>query len=191
VSVLDYEDFARAFAGISKAQAAVLQLPAGPTVAVTVAGTGGAVLTTANPVWQNLLAALKAGGDPHVPLRLLAHQASSFHIGLKVKCDAAYEASAVLAAVEAALRARYAFDVRQLGQPVQQSDVVACVHSVPGVLAVDLDLLYGGSLPAAQTLPSRQVRLLASRMRAVGGVPLAAEVLTLSPAPLARLELMS
>jgi hypothetical protein len=97
----------------------------------------------------------------------------------------------VLAAVEAALRARYAFDVRQLGQPVQQSDVIACAHGVAGVVAVDLDLLFGGSQPTAQTLPSRQVRLLASRMRVVAGVPLPAEVLTLDPAPLVRLELMS
>ena len=190
VSVLDYEDFARAYAGIAKARAAVLQLAAGPTVVVTVAGDKGVVLNAANPVWQNLLAALKAGGDPHVPLRLLAHQPSTFRIGLKVKCDPAHDSQAVLAAMEAALRARYAFDPRALGQPVQQSDVIACAHSVAGVLAVDLDLLYGGTRPPAQTLPSRQLRLLASTMRVVGGTPLAAELLTLDPAPLDRLELM-
>lgn len=190
VSVLDYEDFARAFGGISKAQAAVLKLPAGPTVVLTIAGEAGKPLTPASPVWQNLLAALKAGGDPHVPLRLLALKASTFSIGLKVKCDPAYDSAAVLAAVEAALRARYAFAVRELGQPVQQSDVIACVHTVAGVVAVDLDLLYGGTAPVVQTLPSRQVRLLASRMRVVNGVPLPAELLTLSPAPLDRLEVM-
>lgn len=191
VSVLDYEDFARAFAGIAKAQATVLKLPAGPTVVITVAGAAGAVLAPSNPLWQNLLAALQAGGDPHVPVRLIAHQASTFQIGLKVKCDAAYDSATVLAGVEAALRARYAFDPRELGAPVQQSDVIACAHSVAGVVAIDLDLLYGGTLPLAQTLPSRQVRLLASRMRVEGGVPRAAELLTLSAGPLARLEVMS
>ena len=191
VSVLDYEDFARAFAGVAKAQAAVLKLPGGPTVVVTVAGAAGAMLSPGNPVWQNLLAALKANGDPHVPLRLLAHQASVFRLGLKVKVDAAFDATLVLLAAEAALRARYSFDARGLGQAVQQSDVMACVHGVAGVVAVDLDLLYGGSLPLAQVAPSRQVRLLASRMRVVGGVPLAAEVLTLAPGGLDRLEVMS
>ncbi len=190
VSVLDYEDFARAFAGIAKAQATVLKLPAGPTVVVTVAGAAGVVLTPSNPVWQNLLAALQAGGDPHVALRLLAHQPSTFRIGLKVKCDPAYDSATVLVQVEAALRARYAFDRRELAEPVQQSDVIACVHTVAGVVAVDLDLLYGGTQPLSQTVPSRQLRLLASRMRVVGGVPRAAELLTLSPAPLDRLEVM-
>ena len=75
-------------------------------------------------------------------------------------------------------------------QPVLQSDVIAVAHSVPGVVAVDLDFLYGGTAPAAQTVRSRQTRLLASRMRVSGGVALPAELLTLDPGPLDRLEEM-
>ena len=69
-----------------------------------------------------------------------------------------------------------------LAQPVQQSDVIATVHSVPGVLAVDLDALYLGAVPSLPT------RLLAAQMRLSGGVPLAAELLTLASGPLDRLE---
>ena len=76
VSLLDYEDFALAFTGIAKAQAQVLQLPIGPTIAITVAGQDGAALSSVNPVWNNLLLALKASGDPHVNVALLSHQAS-------------------------------------------------------------------------------------------------------------------
>lgn len=190
VSVLDYEDFARAFAGVAKASAAVLSLRHGPTVAVTVAGMAGATLTPDNPVWRNLLGALRANGDPHVGLRLLTHAAHTFRLGLKVKVDPAYEPKPVLAAVEAALRAAFSFDARELGQPVQQSEVVAVVHGVPGVVAIDLDFLYGGSAPPSQTLKSRQARLLATRMRVSNGVPGPAEILTLHPGPLDRLEPM-
>ena len=190
VSLLDYEDFARAFAGVAKAQAAVLQLRGGPTVAITIAGAGNKLLSADNPVRKNLLAALKASGDPHVRVLLLAHQPSTFRIGLKVKCDPAHEPKVVLAAVEAALRAHYAFEARSLAQPVQQSDVIATAHGVPGVIAVDLDLLYGGTSPLAQTLPSRQTRLLASTMRVVGSSALPAELLTLDAGPLAKLEPM-
>jgi hypothetical protein len=191
VSLLDYEDFARAYAGVAKAQAAVLLLASGPTVAVTIAGPDNAFLSASNPVWRNLLDALTASGDPHVPVRLLTHQASTFRLGLKVKCDPAYEAQRVLANVEAALRAHYAFDARELAQPVHQSEVIAVAHRVPGVLAVDLDVLYGGTAPAAQTVASRQVRLLASRMRVADDVPRPAEILTLDPRPLDRLEAMA
>jgi hypothetical protein len=192
VSLLDYEDFARAFSGIAKAQAGVLQLPAGPVIAITIAGpVGTPPLTTASPSWTNLLAALKASGDPHVAVVLLALQASTFRIGLKVKSAPAYDSKTVLTAVEAALRAHYAFDQRALGQPVQQSDCIAVAQNVPGVVAVDLTRLYGGTQPAPQTYPSKQVRLLASRMRVASGVALPSELLTLDAGPLDQLELMT
>jgi hypothetical protein len=191
VSLLDYEDFAMAFTGIAKAQAQVLQLAGGPTIAITIAGQDGAILSDTNPVWSNLLLALKNSGDPHVRVSLLSYQPSTFFLGLKVKRDPAYELDPLLAAVEAALREHFSFDARSLGQPVLQSDVIASAHSVPGVVAVDLDFLYGGTSPAAQTLPSKQTRLLASRMRVSGGVALAAELLTLDPGPFVRLEEMT
>ncbi|CUU16615.1 putative baseplate assembly protein [Bradyrhizobium barranii] len=191
VSVLDYEDFARAFTGIAKAQAQVLQLPRGKTIAITIAGPPGAPVNSTSPVWTNLLAALKAGGDPHVAVVLLPYQPGTFRIGLKVKRDPDFDAKAVLTAVEAALRAHFAFDARELGQPVQQSDVIAAAQSVPGVVAVDLVQLYGGTAPFAQTIPSRQVRLLASRMHVDQGAAKPSELLTLNPAPFDILEEMA
>jgi hypothetical protein len=188
VSLLDYEDFAMAFAGIAKAQAQVLHLPQGPTIAITVAGQGGTALPDSNPVCNNLLLALKASGDPHVNVALLSYQKGPFHLGLKVKRDPAFELKPLLAAVEAALRLHFAFDARSLGQPVLQSDVIAVAHSVPGVIAVDLDFLYAA--PTAQTPRSRQTRLLASRMHVSAGVAMPAELLTLDAGPFDRLEEM-
>jgi hypothetical protein len=189
VSLLDYEDFALAFAGIAKAQAAVLPLRGGNTIVVTVVAEDGAAINSASPVWNNLLAALHSAGDPLVKVQLLAAQLSSVRLGLKVKVDAAHDADDVLANVEAALRAALDFDVRRLAQPVQQSEVVAAAQAVAGVVAIDLDWLYGGSAPAAQTLPSLQGRLLASRARiGASGMPLPAELLTLDAGPLVSLQ---
>lgn len=190
VSLLDYEDFALAFSGIAKARAEVLALPAGPTIVITVAGPQGDAVPSGGPIWQNLWQALKASGDPHVPIVLLSFQASRFRLGLKVKRDPAYEAAPLLAAVEAALRAHFAFDARALCQPVLQSDVIAVVHTVPGVVAVDLDYLYGGTRPFTQVFKSKQKRLLASRPRVVNGVARPAELLTLHPDPFERLQEM-
>jgi hypothetical protein len=192
VSLLDYEDYARAYSGIAKAQAQVLNLRAGRSVCITLAASAGGALSSASPVWTHLLAALKASGDPHVPVQLLACQTSSFHLGLRVKRDPAFAAPAVLAAVEAALRAAFSFDARALAQPVQQSEVIAVAQGVPGVVAVDLTHLYGGTRPALQTrhhgVP--QQRLLAARMRVQDGVALPAELLTLAATPLDLLEEM-
>jgi predicted phage baseplate assembly protein len=191
VSLLDYEDFARAFSGITKAYAQVLILPAGPAVAITLAGPENAVLTQVSPVWINLFDAFKKSGDPHVPVVLLPYQASTFRLGIRVKRDPAYESQVVLAAVEAALRAHYAFAPRALGQPVQQSDVIAVAQAVPGVVAVDITRLYGGTQPPTQTAVGTLVRLLASRMRVQGGVALPAELLTLRAGALDQLEEMA
>jgi predicted phage baseplate assembly protein len=190
VSLLDYEDFARAYSGIDKAQAQVLNLRGGKTIAITLAAPSGLPLTPASPVWTHLLAALKASGDPHVAVQLLSLQASTFHVGLRVKCDPACEAAQVLSAVRAALRAAFSFDARALGQPVQQSEVIAAAQAVPGVLALDLTHLYGGSAPASQAVHNGtpNVRLLARRMNATGGVAQPAELLTLDPGPFDLLE---
>jgi hypothetical protein len=188
VSLLDHEDFARAYAGIAKAQARLLRLPAvsqGAVVAITVAAAAGVPIAAGNPVWANLLAALNTSGDPHVPRRLLAAQQRLYRVGLKVRVDAAYEAPVVLAAVEAALRAQGAFDARELGQPLHGSEVIAAAHAVPGVVAVDLDFLHFAGTP-----PALRPTLVAAPTRAVGGQPQPAQLLVLDPGPLARLELM-
>ncbi|HEY4304645.1 MAG TPA: putative baseplate assembly protein [Gemmatimonadaceae bacterium] len=192
VSVLDYEDFARAYSGIAKAQARVLSLGSGRVVAITIAGPEGSVITAVSPTWKNLLDALRTSGDPHVGVALLSHQPSTFRLGLKVKRDPAYEIKTVLDNVEATLRARYGFDSRALTQAVQQSEVISIAQSVPGVVAVDVTRLYGGTRPTAQTIPGAlQVRLLASQMRVEGGVAKPAELITLDAAPFDQLEEMT
>jgi predicted phage baseplate assembly protein len=189
VSVLDYQNFALGFTGIAKAQAQVLNLGAEPTVVVTLAGDSGAGPTPASPVWTSLTAALKASGDPHVPVILLPYQASTFHIGIRVKYAGDREKATVFAAVDAALRAYFSFEARALGQPVHQSEVIAVAQAVPGVVAVDLTSLYGGTVPG-QTAVSLRTRLLAARMHVAGGAARPAELLTLDPGPLALLEEM-
>ena len=190
VSVLDHEDFALAFTGIAKAQAQVLNLAAGPTIAITLAAPEGTQVTPSGPIATGLHAALSAAGDPHVAVALLPYLASTFHIGIRVKCAEDYESETVLAGVEAALRSAFSFDRRALGQPVQQSEVIAAAQAAPGVVAVDLERLYGGTEPGGQGPPWLHDRLLAKRMHVVNGVAVEAELLTLDPGPLALLEEM-
>jgi hypothetical protein len=185
VSMLDYEDFARAFSGIAKAQASALQLAHGAVVAITIAGPGGATLTIDSIAWGHLLDALKDGGDPHVSVQLLSASLVTFKLGLKVKPDPDYESKSVLAAVEFALRAAFSFDARDLAQPVQRSEVIAVAQAVAGVVAVDLTRLY------RDAPPTKQMRLLAAPMRVQSGVALPAEVLTLDSGPLDQLEVIS
>jgi hypothetical protein len=179
VSLLDYEDFARAFTGVAKAHAAVLTLRAGRTIVVTVAFEGGERL-------EDLGEHLKKHGDPRVQVVVLAATSETFRLGLKVAVDEAHETNTVLAGVESALRAAYSFDARALGEPVFASEIVAVAHTVAGVLGIDLDLLYKG------TVAGLADRLLA-QLPAVGagGTALAAGLLELDPADFDSLEVLT
>ena len=87
---------------------------------------------------------------------MLEGTTETFRLGLTVTVDPAYERDAVLAGVEAALRAAYAFEARGLIEPVFLSELVAVAHTVPGVLAVDVDHLYTGRPPTWPTACSRR-----------------------------------
>jgi hypothetical protein len=181
VSLLDYEDFARAFAGVTKAHAAVLPLRGRRAIVVTVAFAG---VAEGDPRLDDLGTALRAHGDPRVDVVVLSCVEQNFRLALKVKVDPSREVEAVLADVEATLRASYSFDARALTEPVHRSDVLASVHSVAGVVGVDLDRLYAG-------WPSLVTRLLARRpaIDAAGG-PTPAGVLVMHPDPVDWIEAM-
>jgi predicted phage baseplate assembly protein len=179
VSLRDYEDFARAFTGIAKAQASVLPLKAGRTVVITVGGEGGAQPTAGGPTLTRLIAALKKSGDPLVRFEVRSYQPVFFRLGLKIKRDPAYLPDLVAAAIDAALRSAFSFEARDFGRPVALSEVVAVAQQVPGVVAVDVDRFYRG------TTPKREERLLAAGARvAANGSALPAELLLLTNAPL-------
>jgi predicted phage baseplate assembly protein len=184
VSVLDYEDFARGFAGIAKAQAAVLNLRAGRAVFVTIAGENGARPDANSPVRAKLIGALKRSGDPLTRFEVQPYDIAHFRLGLKIKRHPDHESKLVLAAVEQALRRSFSFEARALGQPVALSEVIAIIEQVSGVIATDIDRFYRG------TIVKREARLFARRPHVTtAGVGLPAELLTLAPEPLDHLEL--
>jgi len=185
VSLLDYEDFALAYTGVAKASATVLPLRAGRTVVLSVALTGSSGGEAAERL-DDLAGALRDYGDPHVALAVVPSTEATFRLALKVAVDPAHDDDVVLPAVEAALRAAYAFDARDLAEPVERSEVVAVAHGVAGVLGVDVDRLYTGSTPDIAD------RLLAARAGvSTGGEPIAAGLLLLNPAPFDWLEVMT
>lgn len=176
VSLLDYEDFARAFTGVVKANAVVLPLRGGRTIVVTVAFEGGERL-------DDLGDALREHGDPRVQVLVLEGTTETFRLALGVTVDPAYEQDAVLSGVETALRDAYSFEARGLTEPVFRSEIIATVCSVAGVRGVDVDHLYTG------TAPDLADRLLAQRPGVdAAGDAIPAGVLVLDPDPLDSLE---
>ncbi|NJP11715.1 MAG: putative baseplate assembly protein [Leptolyngbyaceae cyanobacterium RU_5_1] len=180
VSLQDYQDFARAFAGIAKALATWTWNGQSRGVFVTIAGPNGAEISANSDVYKNLIASMRRFSDPHVPLQVQSYRRAFFRLQANVKIDPDYLPERVLSAIEQAVRSRFSFDVRDFGQPVVLSDVVATIQSVLGVVAVDVDQLHRLDEP-----PTRRDRLIAQAPRPGDNqTTLAAELLLLAPAPL-------
>jgi len=185
VSLRDYENFARAFAGFSKALATPTADAAQRGVFLTVAGESGEV-SESSAEFANLDAAIKASGDPFVNVVIKPYRPAFFQVEATIGVDRAYLPEEVSEAVQNALRERFSFSARRFGQSVTAVEVIATMQNVAGVVYVDLNYLFRSnpfsqtttktlesSLPAAQPVPGT------SRFTAQ-----AAELLTLDPRPL-------
>jgi predicted phage baseplate assembly protein len=143
VSVSDYEDFARVFAGVGKASAVRLPLGRRSVVHVTIAGVDDIPIATTSDLYRNLLASLRRFGDPNQALRLAVRELVVVRIAAGVRLDPNYLWSAVEPKIRTALEEAFGFERQELAQPIAASRVVATIQAVPGVVYIDLDAIRG------------------------------------------------
>lgn len=176
VSVSDYANFARAFAGIAKAHAVWIAIGPARGMFLSIAGVDGAPVPEDGSTFVNLRNALRAHGDAQLPLYIVNHVGLRFRCRLAVKVLARHAPDAVLSMVDAALRRHFAFAARQFGQPVSVDEVAAVAQAVAGVEAVHaLRLHHDGS--AISLTPRLFARLPQATPTAP---PSPAEILTLA-----------
>ena len=176
VSLLDYADFALAFTGIAKAQR---RGPAAPRRADDrrhgrrrrrAAATGQHRRETRRRGRLGGRPARRGAGAPVPPGRLPGRAQGQGRSRPRQRGRARRG------------RGRAALDVRDgrrapSARPCTSRRSSPSSRAVPGVVAVDLDLLY-----RTGTAPSLQPRLVADPARVVGGQPLATELLVISDA---------
>ncbi|MFT3815290.1 MAG: putative baseplate assembly protein [Acidovorax sp.] len=183
VSLSDYQDFARAFPGIGKARADLVAVGGAARVLVTVTGATGGLPDA--QVLDNLHQAIAGQSDASQQFELQAALLRYFRCTAGLVIDPRYEADAVLAEGQARLRQAYGFDARDLAQSVTAAAVMALLHQVPGVVAVELKVLQsygedGGADAAEQVLPAFGARW--------DGTMQPAELLLINPAAVQLLE---
>ncbi|HEX6288350.1 MAG TPA: putative baseplate assembly protein [Herpetosiphonaceae bacterium] len=177
VSLQDFEDFARAFAGIGKAQATWLWSGEHRLIYLTVAAAdGGAVAST---LFTNLKDAIDLARDPIQQVTIASYTPIAFNLEAKVLIERGYLADKVKAAVTDALQQTFSFDQRGFGQAVTKSEVLATIQAVEGVEAADLDKLYlvGQAQKLNERLPARTATWDPTALQPT---PKPAELLTLS-----------
>ncbi len=182
VSLKDFEDFARAFSGIGKAEAVSIWNGAGQVIYVTVAEADGDVIDETSDLFDNLKDAIDDARDPIQTVEVAGHKQLLFTVEASLIIDPRRRAGDVLAAAETALAERFSFDNRAFAQPVTAAEVMTLLDGIDGVIAADLDKLYlvTDADGPAQTRPPAM--LPARRARWESGAIAPAELLLLAPA---------
>ncbi|HTQ30658.1 MAG TPA: putative baseplate assembly protein [Opitutaceae bacterium] len=179
VSLEDYQNYCLVFGGIAKALATLTWFGDVQGVFLTVAGPEGAEIES--PTTDNLIAALHNIGNPYVPIFVQTYTPRLFELGANIQIDTNdYDPKLVLAQVWTSLTAAFSFDERDFGQGVAQSEVIAVIQQVPGVIGVEITTFYRSDLGPSTPLPT--VLRAASPLPGPEGIMLAAELLTLDPA---------
>ena len=133
VSVRDYADFSRNFAGIGKAASARLSDGRRQLVHVTIAGAEDIPIDTTSDLYQNLVQALHQFGDPNLPILVALRKVKVLVISAGVRVLPDYHFESVEPQVRAALQDYFSFDRRELGQTAFLSEAVSVIQGVEGV----------------------------------------------------------
>jgi hypothetical protein len=154
VSLADYENCARTFAGIAKAYA--LWIPSGPGLGVflTVAAASGTPLPPGSPTLTNLVTALQNYGNPLIPITAQSFLETLFGLSADLQYDPAYDQPTVQAQVLQTLSQVYSFAQRTFGQGVSVDEIATVIQSVPGVVAVNVKELHTVASSAGGDLSS-------------------------------------
>ncbi len=145
VSLADYAAFARAYAGISQAEAALVWDGRRQVVVVTIAGPDGASVPADSDLYEGLAAAMTAASAPGRPFRLFDYAAMPFGATVALAIAPGHRREVVESAVRAALGAGFGPAARRFGEPVARSRLLACAQAVAGVRAARVDGLTDGT----------------------------------------------
>jgi hypothetical protein len=188
VSLLDYENYARAYPGIGKARGDVLWINGESRVFLTVAGATGGL--PGSDVLDNLRQSIVGASDPSQKFIAAAYAPRYFTLTASIAVDRRYRFADVQTNVSSVLLTAFGFDQRDLGQSVTAAEIVTLIHTVPGVIAVGIAklLLYTHAPPPAVTALDA-VPAFAARYDAPTATALPADLLLINPAGLRLTEM--
>lgn len=143
VSVQDYEDFTRIFAGIGKARAVELSDGSRQLVHITIAGADDIPIERHSDLFRNLQQALRDLGDPYQAIEIAIRELMLIVISAGIRILPDYRWESVESSVRLALLDAFSFDRRELGQDVMLSEVIRVMQDIRGVAYVDVEI-FGG-----------------------------------------------
>jgi hypothetical protein len=185
VGVQDYADFAHSFAGVGKADAILVHRNGAPTLLVTIAAQDETPIQADADLLLSLADALQRWGDPSQAVIVLPARNLRVLLSARVGLVAGYHWEWVQPRLRDMLLDRFGYPVRQLGQNLWESELLAAMHAVEGVATVALDALSRlgdpvttAALAAARSLSVADIQVRTARLAQTetGREPRGAEV---------------
>jgi len=158
VSVQDYEDFARGFAGIGKARAELLRHRRQQFIHLTIAGIDDSPIDKESDLYKKLIDALRTYGDPHHQFLIDPRELLVLVLSANIVVLREHQWITVEEDVRASLLKQFSFANRALGQDAFLSEVISTIQKVHGVQYVDVDVF--GRVPPQKLGEEGQGRLL-------------------------------
>jgi len=156
VSIEDYGNFSRTFAGVGKAASRRISDGRRQLVEITIAGVEDAPIDPTSDLYRNLLIALQQYGDPAMPIQLDVRELVMLVTSVNIKLRQDYQWDPVAAAVRAAILDYFGFDNRSFGQPALLCELIALIQGIEGVEYCDV-IAFGG-------VPERQADASGNRV---------------------------
>lgn len=178
VSLRDYENFSRIFPGVGKAYAATVCLGYRPIIHITIAASDGSVVDDSSPVRLKLIEAIDAIRNPIEGVMVNSFILKTFSVKARVRVGFGYDFSEVRKNIIATLRSRFSFEMRQFGESVYKSEVIAEIQRTEGVEVVDIDWFDFGPI---DDQPEDKPMLTSSLTRVENGSIFPAELLLINP----------
>ena len=179
VSLADHEAEALAIPGVIKARAAWVAVDGQPLVRVTLL-TESAAPADAAAAADALRLAVRARGAGRCPLLVVQGARTEVSLRLTIGIDPALRADALRVAVLEALgatgeeadgidssRGLFSWQLRQFGESVHGSQVVAAVQNVPGVTWVRLAAMHPAGVPMPTLVLASSLALAGATQRAL------------------------
>jgi hypothetical protein len=139
VSLQDFEDYARAYPGIGKAQAVSIWTGSMNVVCITIASAFSEPVEHNSTLFSDLSGSIDRVRDPIQEVRIETYKPVFFDVEALLKIDPVYKSDLVKESVKKALRDAFSFDRRTFGQGVTEAELVNVIQAVPGIIAAKLD----------------------------------------------------
>ncbi len=163
VSLTDYQDFARTFAGIGKAQASLIARGHSRLLHLTVGDTAGNVIEKTSDLYVNLKDDIdRYRAAPTPPAYIDSFEPRYFNVRARVLIEPSQRdrRDALEADIRQALVEAFSYAQRDFGRSVAEAEVINVIQRITGVVAVDLVWLHihdeeALRRPLLEALPAR------------------------------------